>query len=104
MAPVSAGVAASAVGSALRPTSSNKLGETLIAVPRPPKIRVLHGFARALLRGVWCAAGVHRRTPGLERRCAMLATMLLLGLLAATAVTSALVQFGRDGYRRTPTV
>ena len=34
----------------------------------------------------------------------MFATMLLLGLLAATAVSSALVQFGRDGYRRTPTV
>ena len=39
-----------------------------------------------------------------ERRCAMFATMILLGLLAATAVTSALVQFGRDGYRRTPTI
>lgn len=34
----------------------------------------------------------------------MLATMLVLGLLATTAVSSALVQFGRDGYRRTPTV
>lgn len=34
----------------------------------------------------------------------MFATMLVLGLLAATAVTSALVQFGRDGYRRTPTI
>ena len=32
----------------------------------------------------------------------MFATMLILGLLAATAVTSAVVQFGRDGYRRTP--
>jgi hypothetical protein len=37
------------------------------------------------------------------RRCAMFATMLMLGLLAATAITSALVQFARDGYRRTPT-
>ena len=34
----------------------------------------------------------------------MFATMLMLGLLAAAAVTSALVQFSRDGYRRTPTV
>jgi hypothetical protein len=34
----------------------------------------------------------------------MLATMLMLGLLAATAFTSALVQFRRDGYRRTPTI
>ena len=34
----------------------------------------------------------------------MFATMILLGMLAATAVTSALVQFSRDGYRRTPTV
>ena len=34
----------------------------------------------------------------------MLATLLMLGLLAATAITSALVQFGRDGYRRTPTI
>ncbi len=34
----------------------------------------------------------------------MLELMVLLGLLAVTAVTSALVQFGRDGYRRTPTL
>ena len=34
----------------------------------------------------------------------MFATMLMLGLLAATAITSALVQFSRDGYRRTPAV
>jgi hypothetical protein len=34
----------------------------------------------------------------------MLATMLMLGLLAATAIASAVVQFGRDGYRRTPTI
>ena len=34
----------------------------------------------------------------------MFATMIMLGLLAAAAVTSALVQFGRDGYRRTPTL
>jgi len=34
----------------------------------------------------------------------MLATMTLLGLLAATAATSAIVQFRRDGYRRTPTL
>jgi hypothetical protein len=33
----------------------------------------------------------------------MFATMLVLGLLAALAMTSALVQFRRDGYRRTPT-
>lgn len=38
----------------------------------------------------------------MERRCAMFATMLVLGLLAGTAITSALVQFRRDGYRRTP--
>ena len=30
--------------------------------------------------------------------------IMLLGLLAATAITSALVQFRRDGYRRTPTL
>jgi hypothetical protein len=30
--------------------------------------------------------------------------IMLLGLLAGTAVTSALVQFRRDGYRRTPTL
>ena len=34
----------------------------------------------------------------------MFATMILLGMLAATAVTSALVQFRRDGYRRTPAI
>jgi len=34
----------------------------------------------------------------------MLATMLMLGLLAAAAIASAIVQFGRDGYRRTPTI
>ena len=39
----------------------------------------------------------------MERRGLMLATMILLGMLAATAVTSAVVQFRRDGYRRTPT-
>ena len=39
----------------------------------------------------------------MERRGLMLATMILLGMLAATAVTSAVVQVRRDGYRRTPT-
>jgi hypothetical protein len=34
----------------------------------------------------------------------MLETMILLGLLAAAAVTGASVQFRRDGYRRTPTL
>jgi len=34
----------------------------------------------------------------------MFATMLMLGLLAAAAITSAVVQFGRDGYRRTPAI
>ena len=34
----------------------------------------------------------------------MLATIIALGLLAATAVTAATVQFRRDGYRRTPTL
>ena len=34
----------------------------------------------------------------------MLAFMILLGLLAAAAVTAASVQFRRDGYRRTPTL
>lgn len=34
----------------------------------------------------------------------MLATMLMLGLVAAAAIASAVVQFGRDGYRRTPTI
>jgi hypothetical protein len=33
----------------------------------------------------------------------MFATMLVLGLLAALAITTALVQFRRDGHRRTPT-
>lgn len=33
----------------------------------------------------------------------MFATMIMIGLLAATAIASAVVQFGRDGYRRTPT-
>lgn len=40
----------------------------------------------------------------MERRCAMFATMLVLGLFAALAITTALVQFRRDGYGRTPTV
>ena len=39
----------------------------------------------------------------MERRCAMFATMLVLGLLAAAAITTSLVQFRRDGYHRTPT-
>jgi hypothetical protein len=34
----------------------------------------------------------------------MFATMLVLGLLAASAITTAFVQFRRDGYRRTPTL
>jgi hypothetical protein len=34
----------------------------------------------------------------------MLATMILLGMLAVAAVTAATVQFRRDGYRRTPTL
>ena len=34
----------------------------------------------------------------------MLATMIALGLLAATACAGALVQFRRDGYRRMPTL
>lgn len=34
----------------------------------------------------------------------MFATMLVLGLISASAVVAALVQFGRDGYRRTPTL
>ena len=33
----------------------------------------------------------------------MFATMLVLGLLAVTAITTGLVQFRRDGYGRTPT-
>jgi hypothetical protein len=40
----------------------------------------------------------------MERRCAMFATILVLGLLAALAITTRLVQFRRDGYGRTPTV
>ena len=40
----------------------------------------------------------------MERRCAMFATMLVLGLLAVSAITTALVQFRRDGYGRTPTI
>lgn len=40
----------------------------------------------------------------MERRCAMFATILVLGLLAALAITTGLVQFRRDGYRRTPTM
>ena len=34
----------------------------------------------------------------------MLATMIVLGALAAAALTPALVQFRRDGYHRTPTL
>lgn len=34
----------------------------------------------------------------------MFATILVLGLLAALAITTGLVQFRRDGYRRTPTM
>lgn len=34
----------------------------------------------------------------------MLATMIALGLLAGTAAAAAVVQFRRDGYRRTPTL
>ena len=34
----------------------------------------------------------------------MFATILVVGLIAATAMASALVQFRRDGYRRTPTI
>jgi hypothetical protein len=33
----------------------------------------------------------------------MLATMIMLGLLAAAAATASIVQFRRDGYRRMPT-
>ena len=40
----------------------------------------------------------------MERRCEMFATMIVLGLLAAVAITTSLVQFRRDGYRRTPTL
>lgn len=38
------------------------------------------------------------------RRCAMFAIMLMLGALAASAITAAVVQFRRDGYRRIPTL
>ena len=34
----------------------------------------------------------------------MLEMMFMLGLVAVTAVMSALVQFRRDGYRRMPTL
>ena len=34
----------------------------------------------------------------------MFATMIVLGVLAAVAITTSLVQFRRDGYRRTPTL
>ena len=34
----------------------------------------------------------------------MLEMMFMLGLVAVTAVGSALVQFRRDGYRRMPTL
>ena len=40
----------------------------------------------------------------MERRCAMFATILVLGLLAVLAITTGLVQFRRDGYGRTPTM
>jgi hypothetical protein len=33
----------------------------------------------------------------------MFATLLVLALLAASAVAAAGIQFSRDGYRRTPT-
>ena len=33
----------------------------------------------------------------------MFATMLVFGLISASAVAAALVQFRRDGYHRTPT-
>jgi hypothetical protein len=33
----------------------------------------------------------------------MLTAMIAMGLLAATAVAGSVVQFRRDGYRRTPT-
>jgi hypothetical protein len=39
----------------------------------------------------------------MERRCAMFATMLVLGLIAAVSVVAGAVQFRRDGYHRTPT-
>jgi hypothetical protein len=34
----------------------------------------------------------------------MFATLLVLALLAASAVAAAGIQFSRDGYRRTPTM
>ena len=34
----------------------------------------------------------------------MFATMLVIGLIAALAITAAFVQFRRDGYHRTPTL
>lgn len=34
----------------------------------------------------------------------MFATMLMLGVLAVSAITTAVVQFRRDGYRRIPTI
>jgi hypothetical protein len=34
----------------------------------------------------------------------MFTMILVIGLVAATAMMSALVQFRRDGYRRTPTI
>lgn len=34
----------------------------------------------------------------------MFATLLVLGLLAVSAIASALVQFRRDGYGRMPTL
>ena len=39
-----------------------------------------------------------------ERGFAMLATMLMLGLIGASALVAALVQFRRDGLRRLPTM
>ena len=33
----------------------------------------------------------------------MFATMLVLGLISASAIVAALVQFRRDGYHRMPT-
>lgn len=39
----------------------------------------------------------------MERRCAMFAMMLVLGLIAAASLVAGTVQFRRDGYHRTPT-
>lgn len=39
----------------------------------------------------------------MERRCAMFATMLVLGLIAVVSIVAGTVQFRRDGYHRTPT-